>query len=267
MSFAESNGLPIYYEKYGSGPPVVFCHGAGSNAATWWQQIPRFSRHFTCITFDHRCFGRSAAPIEAFQPELFEHDLAAVLDAVNVERAALVCQSLGGMAGLRFALRRPDRVLAFVACDSPLAIDHPLMLANVKQFLHAVKASELEDRALGRSFAVSHPERAFLYRQINHFNRAVYEPGEGGGWGQRLSVLFEPAYLLPWRTLSALACPTLFVVGAEDQIVTPAVVHELAAVTPRSQVAEIPGAGHSPYFEQPEVFNEVVLQFLLQLDG
>jgi pimeloyl-ACP methyl ester carboxylesterase len=264
MSFVTSHGVPIYYERHGQGPAVVFCHGAGSNAATWWQQIPHFSRHFCCIAIDHRCFGRSVAPTEAFRPELFVDDLLAVLDAERIERASLVCQSLGGMAGLRLALWHPERVRTFVCCDSPLAIDHPQMLANVRRFLASVEATELEDRALGRAFVAAHPELAFLYGRINQFNRAVYAPQDDGGWGRRLAGLFDPGYLLPTDALRTLAATTLFVVGSEDPVVTPPVVRELAALMPRSQVLEVPGAGHSPYFEQPALFNSAVLEFLLR---
>jgi pimeloyl-ACP methyl ester carboxylesterase len=262
MSFALSHGLPIYYERHGKGPAVVFCHGAGSNAATWWQQVPVFARRHTCITLDNRCFGRSAVGLPAFEPHLFVDDLVAVLNAEGIERAVLVCQSLGGMTGLRCVLQHPARVSAFVACDSPLAIDHPAMLANVKRFLAAVEATELEDRALSRSFVAQKPELAFLYGQINRFNPAVHSPQHALGWGARLASLFDPGYVLPTASLRELNCPTLFIVGEEDPVVTPEVVHELAQYVRRSRVVTITGAGHSPYFEQALEFNRVVMDFL-----
>ncbi len=263
MSFAVSHGVPIYYERHGQGPAVVFCHGAGSNAATWWQQLPLFRQHFTCIVYDHRGFGRSVAGPEAFIPQLFADDLQAVMDAEGIASASLVCQSLGGMSGIRFALRAPERVDAFVCCDSPLAIDHPQMLANVRQFLQEVEATEIEDRALSHGFVASQPEMAFLYSQINQFNRSVYSPADGKGWGARLAGLFDPSFLLPLQSLDRLSPPTLFVVGSEDRVVTPAVVRDLTSRVTQAAVAEIPGAGHSPYFEQAATFNRVVLDFIL----
>ncbi|MEC4723386.1 alpha/beta hydrolase [Noviherbaspirillum sp. CPCC 100848] len=262
MSFIESQGVHIYYERHGSGPAVVFCHGAGSNAATWWQQIPVFARQFTCITIDNRCFGRSAAGLEKFEPELFVEDLLRVMNHENIDRAALICQSMGGMTGLRFALRYPQRVSAFVSCDSPLAIDHPEMLANVERFLAGVEATELEDRTLSPQFVRSRPELAFLYAQINRFNPAVYGPSHGLGWGARLSTLSAPAYLLSLQKLQELERPTLFIVGSEDPVVTPAVVRDVASYVRASEVIQIDQAGHSPYFEQPAIFNSEVLKFL-----
>jgi 3-oxoadipate enol-lactonase len=59
MPFVRSQGREIYYERHGAGPALLLLHGAGSNAATWWQQLPAFSAHHTCLTMDNRCFGRT----------------------------------------------------------------------------------------------------------------------------------------------------------------------------------------------------------------
>eukprot|EP01041_Mallomonas_annulata_P040910 gene40910-64885_t len=109
----------------GQGPAIVFLHGAGSNGATWWQQLPAFTPHYSCVLMDIRCFGRSGAPVSEFSLPYFVNDLIAVLDQEKIERAALIGQSLGGMVSLRAALEHSQRVSAFVSCDSSMAIDHP----------------------------------------------------------------------------------------------------------------------------------------------
>src|SRR5690349_3085849 len=131
MPFVESRGRRIYYERQGEGPAVLFLHGAGSNAATWWQQLPVFGARHTCITMDIRCFGRSVAPVEEFQLENFTADALAVLDREEIQRATIVGQSLGGMIGLQLALTTPQRIAAFAAVDSSLAIDHPVLLETI----------------------------------------------------------------------------------------------------------------------------------------
>ncbi|QJW83795.1 alpha/beta fold hydrolase [Ramlibacter terrae] len=80
MPFAASGSRNIYYERHGAGPAVLFIHGAGSNAATWWQQLPAFGERHTCITMDVRCFGRSVAPLDEFALHLFVQDVLAILD-------------------------------------------------------------------------------------------------------------------------------------------------------------------------------------------
>lgn len=262
MSFTPSHGTPLYYQSHGKGPAILFSHGAGSNAATWWQQIPTFSQRFQCLTHDHRCFARSEAPPTEFKPEYLADDLLAVIDAAQVEKAALVCQSLGGIAGLRLALRHPERVSALVLCDSPLAIDDPELLGDIARFLQQVETAELENRALSPGFVERSPELAFLYGQINLFNRAVYQPDPSQGWGKRLARFFDAEHLLPTDALRELRVPTLFVVGAQDPVVTPRVVRRLSTLVPGAQVLEVPDAGHSPYFEQSRLFNQAVQAFL-----
>ena len=61
MPTVNSAGVEVYYEDYGSGIPVVFAHGAGGNAAIWFEQIAAFSDTYRCVAFDHRTFARSPA--------------------------------------------------------------------------------------------------------------------------------------------------------------------------------------------------------------
>lgn len=262
MPFATSGPWRLYYELRGSGPAVVFLHGAGSNTATWWQQWPAFTQRHTCLAYDNRCFGRSRAPLEDFDPAGFVDDLARVMDAAGLERAALVGQSMGGMTALRFALRFPDRVSAFVACDSPLAVTHPQLLADMEHHARTAGAAKLENRALAPDFPQRHPELAQLYKAINQFNPHIYEGTTGRTWAQCLDAVRTPEFLLPVQAMSALRCPTLFVVGSLDPIVKPEVVHDIARHVPRSEVAVFEGAGHSTYFEQAPGFNATVLDFL-----
>ena len=57
MAFASVNGIDLYYESHGDGPAVVFAHGVGGNHASWYQQVPFFSRSYQAITVDQRGFG------------------------------------------------------------------------------------------------------------------------------------------------------------------------------------------------------------------
>ncbi len=261
MPFFRSLGRDLYYERHGAGPALLFLHGAGSNAATWWQQLPAFSARHTCLTMDIRCFGRSVAPTDEFTLGSFVADALSLLDREGLERVAVIGQSLGGMIGLQLALRHPQRICGFVACDSSLAVDHPPLVASVEQRFRTVSALAIEQRSLGRKFLHEQPALAALYAQINHFNPSAHRiaPEE---WRQALGRLNEPQSLTRVADLAALACPTLFVVGAEDPIVPVSAMHEVAAVVPDSEVVVIEHAAHSAYFEQPAEFNRRVLHFL-----
>lgn len=261
MPFVVSHGRKIYYERQGQGPALLFCHGAGSNAATWWQQLPRFARAFSCITMDLRCFGRSVAPLEEFEFALFVGDALAVLDAEGVGCAAVIGQSLGGMVGVRLALQHAERLWAFVACDTSLTVDHPALLEAMAKRVTRVQALTVEQRSLGRWFIEQHPERAALYAQINHFNPSAHA-FDSEAWGAAVTGLMAPRNLLPLEALAGIACPTLFVVGSEDPLVPVEAMQAFAQQVQGSTLHVVEGAGHSAYFEKPEEFNENVLAFL-----
>ena len=121
MPTIEREGAALYYETHGSGPAVVFVHGSGGSALSWWQQIPHFAKRHRVVAFDHRGFGRSTCRTRSLDPRHFADDLAAILDAAGVARAALVCQSMGGWTGLPFALAHPERTAALVLAGRPAA--------------------------------------------------------------------------------------------------------------------------------------------------
>jgi pimeloyl-ACP methyl ester carboxylesterase len=99
MSYGENGSAKIYYESYGEGPALIFAHGAGGNASSWWQQVPHFADRYRVITFDHRGFGRSICPDEALDIKCFVDDLVCIMDTEVIDTATLVCQSMGGWTG------------------------------------------------------------------------------------------------------------------------------------------------------------------------
>jgi pimeloyl-ACP methyl ester carboxylesterase len=263
MGFVQTDGCRLYYERHGQGPAIAFCHGAGSNAATWWQQVPYFARRFTCLTLDQRCFGRSRAAAHTLGWEALVADLLAVLDAEGIERVALVCQSLGGGLGLRFALAHPQRVRALVSSGSSMGIDLPEARTSVARYLASAEGGRVEQRALGPAFQDSASAFAFLYQQINGFNPLVLERA-GAELRSQLAALNSEAVAVPLEQLRRVACPVLLMGGEFDPLMPPALIRAVSAHFPRAQAAVVAGCGHSPYFERPAEFNGQVERFLDQ---
>ena len=261
MPFFNSGSRDIYFERHGSGPALVLLHGAGSNAATWWQQLGEFSRRFTCYTMDQRCFGRSVAPLSEFRIAHFVSDVIALLDSENVTRATVLGQSLGGMVALRIGLNHPDRVNGLVLCDSPLGIDHPRQLQIVRDRVTQAAALTIEQRSVGTWFLEHKPALAVLYGQINHFNPNFYRQNSAE-WQSAIQRLHEPDQLTSMAALEQIACPTLIIVGEEDPIVPVDIMREVRDRIRGSRLETIARAAHSAYFEQPEIFNGKVLGFL-----
>jgi len=264
MPFApSSSGRSIYYERSGTGtgPVVLFCHGAGSNIASWWQQLPSFGAQHPCLAIELRCFGRSAAPIEEFQLSNFVDDVIAVLDHAGVDRVAFVGQSLGGMVGLRTALWHPERVSAFVAAGSSLAIDHPLLVESVAGHLQRVPVASIEQRAFSAWYNAEHPQLAALYAHIGRFNPNAHSIGREA-WSAAMASLNTAQSLLPTDVLRGLACPVLFILGSADPVVPLQAVEAIQPLVACSEKVVLAHSGHVAYYEQPQVFNAAVLDFL-----
>jgi len=247
----------MYYEVHGDGRPVVFAHGAGGNAASWWNQIPFFvARGYRAITFDHRGFGRSACASEDFDPAEFPADLRAILDAEGVERAALVCQSMGGWTGLPAAMTMPERVSGLVLCGTPGGLWTDAVAASFAGIAERVARDGgivgPGGAALGATYREADPAGAFLYDQLASFNRGL----EPGAVGKIAGVRVMPA------DLEGFATPTLVLSGDEDVLFTPEALASTAESIPGATLERFEHTGHSIYFERPERFNQLVHEFL-----
>src|SRR5258708_6226139 len=123
--FLDRPDCRLYYEVEGSGPFLVFAHGLGGNHMSWWQQVPRFSAHYTCVIFSHRGFAPSSAPAGGPDPAAYLGDLAALIDHVGARDVRIVAQSMGGWSALDFAFAHPTRVRALVLASTAGGIAWP----------------------------------------------------------------------------------------------------------------------------------------------
>ncbi|MCP5152156.1 MAG: alpha/beta hydrolase [Ectothiorhodospiraceae bacterium] len=253
MPMVERPDAEIYYESHGTGPRcVVFAHGRGGNAASWWQQIPVFAARHRVIVFDHRGFGRSRCAPEAFHTRHFAADLLAVLDHAGVARAALVCQSMGGRTGVGMAVEAPQRLDALVLACTPGGIDVPESREAGRRRREAADDARFGILALAADYPAREPAMATLYEQIRAFNTGPGPRGLDGG---------ATDWVAP-SALAALRVPTLMITADEDQIFPPPVLHAVAPHIPGVEVVDLVGVGHSTYFEDAPTFNRVVGEFL-----
>ena len=250
MPTAPVNGIDLYYDEQGEGPALVFCHGVGGNHMSWWQQVPFFSTQFRCITLDHRGFCNSPLPEEGPYAEAFADDLAALLDHLGVGEVFLVGQSMGGRTVLNFAKRQPERVKALVMAATLSNIRTP----ELDRLRREVRDGQPKDRlrlALSERIWRERPHLGYLYKVIRDRN-----PERPRKFLWRDNVPGTTA-----EDIAGISTPVLFVVGEEDRIAPPEVARKAFEIFPNASWLEVPKAGHSVYFERPEVFNPVVLDF------
>jgi pimeloyl-ACP methyl ester carboxylesterase len=244
----------VYYEDFGAGDAVVFCHGLGGNHAVWFQQVPLFARTYRVITWDHRGFGRSPARSRLVGPVV--DDLEEVCDAVGLDRVHIAAQSMGGWTAMGFTLRHPARVRTLVLADTFAGVytDEALEAFRGRAPAQGDELAVVGDHpALGDRFRDADPAAAFLYQQLNTL-------GERPPRDEVIGVIRSTVYDLD--DVRALRVPVLFVVGSDDLLCPPPAVKSIAALIDGARMVEIAGAGHSPYFEDAAAWNDAVLQFL-----
>ena len=116
-----SDGLRIHYTQAGDGPDVVLIHGLTGNLAVWHLQIvPLLWDHFRVTTYDLRGHGYSSMPPTGYDADHMAQDLLGLLDALEIERAALVGHSYGADIALYAAHLHPERVEQIVAIEGAL---------------------------------------------------------------------------------------------------------------------------------------------------
>jgi pimeloyl-ACP methyl ester carboxylesterase len=262
--FVQRPDAAIYYEAVGSGPALVFAHGLGGNHMSWWQQVAYFADRFTCVSFAHRGFTPSRVESGAQGEDAYADDLKALLDHLGLEVATLVCQSMGGWTGIEFSFRWPERVRALVLASTSGRIDFGTLegpeLAEIRAWEtdSSTARETLQAQGIhvagGARMAREQPAMHLLYQEID----ALTPPA----WKAIIRQQIFGARRIPAVRLRQLRVPALWIVGDED-IVFPAVAAApLARLMPKAEVAHVPDAGHSVYFERPERFNELVENFL-----
>jgi len=262
--FLDRPGCRVYYEVTGSGPPIIFAHGLGSNHLTWWQQVPAFSDRYTCITFSHRGYPPSSE-IGVPDPKEFAGDLAALIEQLQLPDVRLVAQSMGGWTCIEYILANPQhKVRALVLTSTCGTIDRKSIPMTDPQRLTewtsqaAAARADMARRGIsppaGERMAREQPELHFLYRMIAN-ESAAFDREE---LRKRLAAMTTR----PVEVLRGVSIPTLFITGGEDTTYPPFLSNALAPLMPNAKVEQVSDSGHSVYFQRAEAFNRLVDTFL-----
>ena len=259
MPYVESAGAEIYYESQGSGDAILFAHGAGGNAGIWFEQVAAFSDRYQCISFDHRTFARSAADPASISPAQFRDDALAILDAAGVEQTHVVAQSMGGWTALRLLLDAPQRIRSVALSGTPGGLE------NRQPTDAARNLTSSEDRGTSGVMATmakataKDPVRMQLYQAINAFNTKFTMKSLSGLGGEK--------FIITQNMVADVVKPVLFIAGAEDPLFPAELLSSFVPWFPDARIEVVKDAGHSPYFEQPEVFNALLADFLSRGNG
>ena len=254
-AFAAVPGARLWYtDTGGTGVPVVFMHAATGSGRVWEYQIPAFAQAgYRVIAFDRRGWGRTEIDPAGAQPGTAADDLLALLDRLGLARVHLVGTAAGGFASLDFALSFPQRLRSLVVANSIGGVQD----ADFLELGRRIRPPQFDAlppdvRELGPSYRAANPEGTRRWVELEHVSRPAGPPAPAQPLKNRIT----------FALLETIALPTLLLTGGADLYAPPPVTRLFAARIKDSSLVIVPEAGHSSYWEQPDVFNRAVLDFL-----
>jgi 2-succinyl-6-hydroxy-2,4-cyclohexadiene-1-carboxylate synthase len=263
------DGVALEVVERGTGPALVLVHGFGGAKEDFSDQLEDLARDHRVVTFDLRGHGASEGPEDPARYSLdrFAADLGVVLDELGIDSCRLLGHSMGGMIVRRFVLASPHRVDALILMDTspgPVPgldgdmIDLGVQIANeqgmdeLKRVMDAF--TPLDTPAYQRTLAQRPGYREFGDRKWADLSRAMWTT-------MSIEIRDQPDQL---AELAALHCPTLVLVGVEDDPFR-RVSAEMADTIPSAELVVIPEAGHSPQFENGAAWLDAMRAFLARV--
>ncbi|MEW6717216.1 MAG: alpha/beta hydrolase [Chloroflexota bacterium] len=257
MSKITIEGINIYYEVHGQGQPLLLIHGLGSSCRDWEFQVGRFSPHYKVVTFDVRGHGKTDKPPGPYSLPQFARDTAALIGALQLAPAHVVGISMGGMIGFQLAVDSPQLIRSLVVVNATPEFRPQRWVERI-----AIQQRLLIIRLLGmRKMAGVLSKRLFPKPEQEELRRVLIER-----WSEndKRAYLDSMKALIGWSVadrIHQIEIPTLIVTGDNDY--APVSVKErYLARMPNAELVVIPDSTHATPVDQPERFNQEVIQFL-----
>ncbi|MCD9193457.1 alpha/beta fold hydrolase [Streptomyces albireticuli] len=234
----------------GDGLPLVLLHPGIGDSTVWDPVVPRLARRHRVIRYDVRGYGRSPA---ATAPYSLVEDLVAVLDRFEVERAALVGSSMGGVAAVSLALGHPERVAALaLLCPGVTGypgLTSPELMTEIERLAEAGDMDGLVALALRTWAAAGTGDDAEAAAQVRAAVPAWFT-------NYPHQVPDPPSF----DRLGELDTPCLLVLAELDQPEVVRCNEEMAARIPGCRLVRLPGCDHLLMLRDPETVAELVLE-------
>jgi pimeloyl-ACP methyl ester carboxylesterase len=237
--YAPVNDIQMYYAIYGQGEPLILLHGGLGNADYWANQVPAFSERYKVIVADSRGHGRSTRSDQPYSYELMASDVIALMDHLKIDKASLVGWSDGGIIGLDIAMKHPerlDKLFAFGANYNPSGLRDDV--ANSTVFNAYIEKAGKDYELLSKTPT-----------EYEAFLNAI-----GEMWAT------QPNYTA--EQLKSISVPTMIADGEHDEGIKQEHTKEMASLIPGAKLLIMPGVSHFAMWQQPEAFNQAVLDFL-----
>jgi pimeloyl-ACP methyl ester carboxylesterase len=252
----------IAYDDVGTGLPVVFLHAFPLNRTMWEPQIGALVAECRCIPIDMRGFGESP-PAPPYAMDRYADDVAAVLDALQIQRAVVVGLSVGGYVAFAMWRRHRDRIRGLVFADTRAGADTIETVGRHRELIE-IAESQGSTAVANRQIAslvgkTSRDKRPDIYDAVH---RMIAEASVEGITGALEAMIARPDSS---ETCATIDVPALVIVGDEDVATPVDEARRLASLIAGSRLEILTQAGHLSNVERPAAFNTVVSEFLATL--
>lgn len=255
-AFAEIPGVRIWYiDSGGDGIPVVFLHAATGSSRVWEHQIRAFTAAgYRFIAYDRRGWGRSVIDQAGPQPGTGADDLENLIDRLKIERFHLVGTAAGAMVAMDYALSFPQRLRSLVIANTIGAVvdeDFQNLGRRIRpspQF----EALPPEFKELGPTYRAASQEGTERWLEFERSSRPAGPLLPAQAMRKRITL----------SQLETIKTPTLLLAGGADLYAPPPVMEIFAKRIQNSKFVILQDAGHSSYWETPDLFNRAVLDFI-----
>ncbi len=252
------NSAQIYYQEAGGGLPLLLLHGLGSSGDDWWFQTPAFAPHFRVILPNLRGHKQSSTLRGPISIYTLAADIAQLLDALEIAQAHVLGLSLGGMVAQLLAIHFPARVNKLILVNT-FAYLWPTSLRETYTLVRRVIVSKLlppsaTAKVVARDLFPK-PEQAALRDEV------LSRIGVNDVASYRYLVDAIRRFDSRAR-LDQIMASTLLITGDRDAVVPRGCQQQLARGIRKVQWHIVRDSGHATPVDQPEEFNQVVLEFL-----
>ncbi len=246
--------IDLYAEVRGDGDAVVLLHGFPFTHRLWDETAVALAGEYRVVAPDLRGMGASGGSAGPYLMEQLAGDLAALLDALGIERATIVGHSLGGYVALAFARMYDARVARLALVTSRLIADTPEIAASRRELAARIERDGTVDRALDellpRLIAPRHRD-SLLER-----THAIASENHPSGLAAivRGMALRDDAHDIA----EELAMPVAVIAGVEDPVIPIDEARDIARCFPHAELVELAGVAHLPMLEEPKALEGAV---------
>jgi N-formylmaleamate deformylase len=263
-TFVTANGVRLHYHRTGgSKPAVVLAHGITDSGLCWRRVALALAERYDVIMVDARGHGHSEAPSQGYAPEDHAADLVGLIQALDLEKPALVGHSMGAFTAATLAAHYPGAVRCLVLEDPPWRA-----AGSSSPEARASRRTEWREAIMDRKSQSLREVIASGRVRSPEWAEAEFEPwAEAKHQVSPQVVDFIGDSFDSWiELIPRIDCPTLLITGDPDRgaIVTPPVAEQIAALNDKIAVTRIPGAGHNIRRQRYDRYVEVVSRFLAE---